>query len=574
MTLKKYFTFHPRFYLHSAVVQFLVSYILILCIPLCVLLVGYHKAFDVISKDLRQNNLKTLIHSKSFVDSDLNSMNTLAVQISANSDLLDIADRNIKTADPSFILQAKDALNSIFYLVNCRDINLLDSVYAVIYKPEYILFDNSLYREDMFRKYFSARGMNTDTWRKMYLNDTKRRPAFYSTEGSIEFVVPFGETLTGANVGSVVCNISSSALKKQFDFSEEFPEYSMFILDGKNKLMWKNDGLQLWPHHGRLEKLIPASSEGVQFNHNYATIYTSSARNNWKYVLIVPSKRALLPLTRVRLLVFILAIFAAGAGIMLAIHMANKNGKPINEMYNSFISNGDAQEPESRNIANLMMLIEDVKANSGHNELFWPELVEDQLTVCIKSGNNEDVEKLIDIIEKENCNNRSLGDEEFALLHGNMIAVLKELTQNPLLLNEVSEVPQKEQRESFFNKYREICRGLCADLWEKKNRNRRELADKMTSYINEQYADPGMGLTKVADTFGVSEGYVSVVFKEQTGVNFADQVETVRINHACELLKQNSVSVEDIARSVGYYSVQSFRRAFKRVKGTSPREYS
>ena len=56
-------------------------------------------------------------------------------------------------------------------------------------------------------------------------------------------------------------------------------------------------------------------------------------------------------------------------------------------------------------------------------------------------------------------------------------------------------------------------------------------------------------------------------------MNFADYVEQIRMNRACELLKEKKHNIEEIASLVGYNSVQSFRRAFKRVYGINPREY-
>ena len=84
--------------------------------------------------------------------------------------------------------------------------------------------------------------------------------------------------------------------------------------------------------------------------------------------------------------------------------------------------------------------------------------------------------------------------------------------------------------------------------------------------------DSGMGLAQIGTVFRVSEGYLSSIFKEQAGVNFTDYLEGIRIEKACILLKDGRNTVNEIAERVGYNSVQSFRRAFKRVKGMSPRE--
>ena len=87
------------------------------------------------------------------------------------------------------------------------------------------------------------------------------------------------------------------------------------------------------------------------------------------------------------------------------------------------------------------------------------------------------------------------------------------------------------------------------------------------------YTDPALSLTTIAAHFGVSPAYLSQLFKEETGENFSDCLETIRMEHASQLLADPRLSVGDIACQLGYNSDKVFRRAFKRVKGTSPTDY-
>ena len=84
--------------------------------------------------------------------------------------------------------------------------------------------------------------------------------------------------------------------------------------------------------------------------------------------------------------------------------------------------------------------------------------------------------------------------------------------------------------------------------------------------------DSNLGLSLVATKFNISEGYVSTIFKGDMGVNFTDYVESVRMECACKLLENSDETISAIAEKIGYNSVQSFRRAFKKVKGISPKE--
>jgi transcriptional regulator GlxA family with amidase domain len=65
----------------------------------------------------------------------------------------------------------------------------------------------------------------------------------------------------------------------------------------------------------------------------------------------------------------------------------------------------------------------------------------------------------------------------------------------------------------------------------------------------------------------------SRVFKETYGVSPAAFVEELRLSEASRRLSSRRVSVESVADSVGYQSVDVFRRAFERRFGASPISY-
>ena len=70
----------------------------------------------------------------------------------------------------------------------------------------------------------------------------------------------------------------------------------------------------------------------------------------------------------------------------------------------------------------------------------------------------------------------------------------------------------------------------------------------------------------------IRDRYLSAIFKKETGTNFAEYLEQLRVKAACVLL-QDGCKVSDLPERLGYNSIQSFRRAFKRVMGVSPSEY-
>lgn len=94
--------------------------------------------------------------------------------------------------------------------------------------------------------------------------------------------------------------------------------------------------------------------------------------------------------------------------------------------------------------------------------------------------------------------------------------------------------------------------------------------DSVTSYIEKNYTLPELSLTGIADYFHVNESYLSITFKQHTGMNFSIYLETKRMEYAKELLCSTNRTIVDISGACGYYSSNTFCRAFKRFWGYTP----
>lgn len=113
---------------------------------------------------------------------------------------------------------------------------------------------------------------------------------------------------------------------------------------------------------------------------------------------------------------------------------------------------------------------------------------------------------------------------------------------------------------------------LSQKVYERKSGKAVELS-AVIAYLNLHYADQNLSLTSVADDMQVSEGYLSTLFKQETGVKFSSYVEQLRMEEAKKLLGKTSMTIREITERTGYTSENSFCRAFKRVTGMSTTEW-
>ena len=92
--------------------------------------------------------------------------------------------------------------------------------------------------------------------------------------------------------------------------------------------------------------------------------------------------------------------------------------------------------------------------------------------------------------------------------------------------------------------------------------------------VRENLSNPDFGITNIYDKYDISIAYMSYLFKKEIGMGFSDYVWKLRFEKACQLLKEKTLSVDEVSLAVGYLHSSSFRRKFKQETGLSPTEYA
>ena len=104
------------------------------------------------------------------------------------------------------------------------------------------------------------------------------------------------------------------------------------------------------------------------------------------------------------------------------------------------------------------------------------------------------------------------------------------------------------------------------------NFNKTQIRDDINiakNFIMENYfKDINLGM--VARTINVSENYFSTMFKKETGLNFIDYLNKIRIQKARDLILGDKVKAGKAAYMVGYNSVSYFSKTFKKLTGLNP----
>ncbi|MDD3213780.1 MAG: helix-turn-helix domain-containing protein [Eubacteriales bacterium] len=92
--------------------------------------------------------------------------------------------------------------------------------------------------------------------------------------------------------------------------------------------------------------------------------------------------------------------------------------------------------------------------------------------------------------------------------------------------------------------------------------------------VKNEYPNPMLNVSAIADKLGKNVDYISRVFKQTTTIGLLDYIHHMRIKAAKELLiGQPNLSIVQISQRVGYFGADSFIRSFKRIEGTTPGRY-
>ena len=97
-------------------------------------------------------------------------------------------------------------------------------------------------------------------------------------------------------------------------------------------------------------------------------------------------------------------------------------------------------------------------------------------------------------------------------------------------------------------------------------------AETALRYLAEHFTEP-LSRKDLAEALNYNESYLSHLFSQSLGTTLTDYLTSLRVSEACRLLNQSDASVSHIAFSLGFGSIRSFNRAFRRATSLSPSEY-
>ena len=138
-------------------------------------------------------------------------------------------------------------------------------------------------------------------------------------------------------------------------------------------------------------------------------------------------------------------------------------------------------------------------------------------------------------------------------------------------------IMEKDNSDSMFDKI--VAKGyllaLLGELLPRmtyvQNTSNYDNIKNVLNYCSQNYTEP-LTLDTLSKDLHLSKYYISHIFKERMNIGFVEFVNSLRIEHACNLLEKGG-NITDVAFSSGFSSIRTFNRVFAENIGMSPREY-
>lgn len=207
---------------------------------------------------------------------------------------------------------------------------------------------------------------------------------------------------------------------------------------------------------------------------------------------------------------------------------------------------------------------------------------EQQLINCIKTGDLEKSQAILDDVILKNATETSLPIHMAKRLMFNLISTMiitldevEDLCDRELLakLNPVDKLLNCKTVMEMKLQMFDIMKGICEAVKCVKKSGNNKFIDDVVMFIKNNYCDINFCSSSISDRFEMTSDYISKLFKEQTGGGLLDYINKLRLDQAKLLLKDQELTINDIAKKCGYGDYNTFNRQFKNYEGVTPGKY-
>lgn len=213
----------------------------------------------------------------------------------------------------------------------------------------------------------------------------------------------------------------------------------------------------------------------------------------------------------------------------------------------------------------------------GRKNLEYPQEIETEIIGAINDGKAEKmdtaIKKFLDYLKQGRIESYIACVHKFVL---SLQTNISHVNQHRLIKVQVDfESVLQETLETEEQVYQMLCnlgRNIIEQMPSNVNKKNETMVYKIKEYIEMHYAEKELCSKQVAAEFGMSTGYMGMLFKEFSGSSIQEYINQVRLEHAGELVLHTDLLISEVMEKCGF-ETSSFYRLYKNYFGTSPKEH-
>ena len=343
---------HPR----SIIFKWLISYVLILIIPLVIFLIVMFRFVNVLDGEINYSNTLLLKQLQMQIDNVLYDAKELCAEISIDPNLQQLSDdaNNVSAYD----------LSQIVYNLGQRAVikNQPVEFYAYYFQRDLII-NNSLYcdRQFFYDTYLYDTDIDSNQWNKMitsrYSTTTfatfNYMDANHEASSKIVMITPLTIYHGGESYGYVAVVFNGTELVAKGMALQGLKRENVMILNSDNKVLFNSLARPLPDTSWKYDALQNDTDEAFSnlSNGDDVVSYISSKEVKWKYIIAVPKKAYQSKMIYVRncMIAGLLLCFVIG-GFSIVMMLRNNYG-PVSKIMKAAKKYTDdpAKTPDTRN---------------------------------------------------------------------------------------------------------------------------------------------------------------------------------------------------------------------------------
>lgn len=482
---------------------FLLSYLLILVIPLLIGISDYIRYSNIIKQETETYNYEMLQQAQSVIDERLKSVEQLSMDISASQTIQNF----LMTQDDkggNDILMMMDVINEL--KKNMGTNSYVSELFIYFAKSNVILTDSAKYTPEIYYEMmYQDSGISYEDWKKI-LNE--RRFKEYSLLRSNSVPADNNNTIRllrslrvgpgNLSQGTLVIGFKSSMIRNAMDEMNMLGRSSVYIQNSHNEIITSS---------GQRELMIPDTYSHLMEGENNNTrvkgkdvIVTScpSKINDWIYVYVKPLDILMEKANSTRNVTFIIIALGIFFEITLALIFSRRNVTPIRQLVHMLKENIEAgsNNYNSKNeidyIKNTAMaVITETKTVKAAMEEQLPTIQASTMIQLLKGNitETENLEHILDsigirfsdqdfcvmVIDIEACNDEAL-KKEWSLIKFIISNVLLELGNEK---NSAFMLDLEWERMALLINIKQDSRGFASTAY--------EIASKIRDFMYEKY---------------------------------------------------------------------------------------